>query len=201
LVAITGLEKPDYALLAVAVKLLPSWVVGLVAGGAALTALLFMAVAALSISGLFSKNILALIKPDMKDSELIWGARLMMALSLTAGVLLALYSPNLVANLLALGYFGFTQPVVAIMFGFFWKGATKWGILAGLVVGVAAIFLIDTVPYALNKGAVALLINLVVAVVVSLLTKQDSEVVKRFEAYRTAKIKTLTGKNTGPATV
>ncbi|HWR40231.1 MAG TPA: sodium:solute symporter family protein [Patescibacteria group bacterium] len=200
LVAITGLEKPDYALLAVAVKLLPNWVVGLVAGGAALTAILFMAVAALSISGLFSKNILALIKPDMKEAGLVWGARAMMALSLTAGVLLALFSPNLVANLLALGYFGFTQPVVAILFGFFWKGATKWGVLAGLVVGVAAIFLIDTVPYALNKGAVALIINLVVTVVVSLLTKQDNEVVQRFEAYRTAKLKIQSGKKEASTT-
>ena len=201
LVSITGLEKPDYALLAVAVKLLPSWLVGLVAGGAALTAILFMAVAALSISGLFSKNILAVVKPDLGEAQLIWGARAMMAFSLTIGVLLALFSPNLVANLLAIGYFGFTQPLVAILFGFFWKRATKWGVSAGLVAGVAAIFLINTVPYALNKGFIALLINLMVAVSVSLLTKQDSEVVKRFESYRTAKLKNLTGKNAESASV
>ncbi|MDR3573876.1 MAG: sodium:solute symporter family protein [Anaerolineaceae bacterium] len=190
LVAITGLEKPDYALLAVAVKLLPSWLVGLVAGGAALTAILFMAVAALAIAGLFSRNVLAVIKPDMTESQQILGARAMMVVSLVIGVLLALFSPNLVANLLAIGYFGFTQPVVAILFGFFWKGSTKWGVSAGLVAGVAAIFLMTTVPYALNKGFVALLINLAVTVVVSLLTKQDSEVERRYDTFWNGKIKT-----------
>ncbi|MBP2638741.1 MAG: sodium:solute symporter [Firmicutes bacterium] len=190
LVAIPGLEKADYALLAVAVKLLPGWMVGLLAGGAALTAILFMAVAALSISGLFSKNILAIVKPDFSENQLVWGARVMMAASLTLGVLLAIYSPNLVANLLAMGYFGFTQTVVAIMFGFFWKGSTKWGIFAGLLAGVGSLFLMTSVPYGLNKGCVALVINLVVAIIVSLLTKQDSEVIKRFEAYRTTKLKT-----------
>jgi SSS family solute:Na+ symporter len=196
LVAIPGLEKADYALLAVAVKLMPGWMVGLIAGGAALTAILFMAVAALSISGLFSKNILAIAKPDLEEKHLVLGARVMMAASLTVGVLFAIFSPNLVANLLAMGYFGFTQPVVAILFGFFWKGSTKWGIVAGLVAGVASLFFMTTVPYALNKGSVALLINLVVAVIVSLLTKQDSEVIKRFEAYRNTKIRSTLVKGT-----
>lgn len=190
LVQITGLEKPDYALLAVAVKVLPNWIVGLIAGGAALTAILFMAVAALAISGLFSKNILKVIKPDMSESNLIWGARMMMALSLIVGVLLALFSPGLVANLLALGYFGFTQPLVAILLGFFWKRTTKQGVCAGLIVGIASIFLIGTVPYAINKGAVALLINLMVTVAVSLVTRQDQQVKDRFELYWNAKLNT-----------
>ncbi|MBP1763490.1 MAG: sodium:solute symporter [Firmicutes bacterium] len=198
LVAVTGLEKPDYALLAVAVKLLPGWVVGLVAGGAALTAILFMAVAALAISGLFSKNILKVIRPDMSEIQLIWGARAMMAMSLTAGVLLALFSPGLVANLLAMSYFGTTQCVVPIVLGFLWKRATKQGICAGLVVGVAVIFLITTVPYGINKGAVALLINLAVTVIVSLLTKQDGKVAKRFEDYHTVNLKKFAGENSKP---
>ncbi|MDU2064159.1 MAG: sodium:solute symporter family protein [Sporomusaceae bacterium] len=191
LVAIPGLEKADYALLAAAVKLLPSWLVGLIAAGAALTAILFMAVAALSISGLFSKNILAVVKPNLAEQELILGARIMMAVSLGLGVYFAIFSPNLVANLLALGYFGFTQPVVAILFGFFWKRSTQWGVISGLALGIAYLFLGGVAPWGINKGLIALFLNLIVAVIVSLLTKQDAEVKRRFEAYHESDLSTV----------
>lgn len=135
----------------------------------------------------------------MSEIQLIWGARAMMAMSLTAGVLLALFSPGLVANLLAMSYFGTTQCVVPIVLGFLWKRATKQGICAGLVVGVAVIFLITTVPYGINKGAVALLINLAVTVIVSLLTKQDGKVAKRFEDYHTVNLKKFASENSKPA--
>ena len=187
LVAIPGLEKADYALLAVAVKHLPTWVVGLIAGGGALTAILVMAFTALSVGGMFSKNILGVIKPDMAQAQMVRLTQVATALFLAAGVIMTLYFPTLMASVINASYAGLTQPFVAIMFAFFWQKATKWGVGAGLVAGTVSLFLMNTVPYALNKGMVALVINVVVAVVVSLLTKPDSVATARYTAYRTVK--------------
>jgi Na+/proline symporter len=64
------------------------------------------------------------------------------------------------------------------------------GIGAGIIAGVASIFLITTAPWGLNKGFVALFINIVVTVVVSLMTKADDETVRRFELFKTVTRKT-----------
>ena len=67
---IPDLPNKDFALLAVAVQTLPEWVIGIIAGGGALTAILVMAISALCVGGLFSKNILGVIKPDMKEKNM-----------------------------------------------------------------------------------------------------------------------------------
>lgn len=187
LATIPGLAKPDYALLAVVVQNLPSWVVGLVAGGGALTAILVMAITALCVGGSFSKNILGVVKPDMGQKQMILWTRIVTAVFLVTAGLMALYFPQLMAGVITVAYSGLTQTFIAIIFGFIWKGATKWGVGAGMVLGVITLFVIKTVPFGLNKGFVALVINLVVAVVVSLLTKPGSEAVKRFDVFKAIK--------------
>jgi len=183
LLTIPGLKVPDYALLAVSVSLLPSWLVGLMAGGAALTGILVMAVTALTVGGLFSKNILGVINPDMKQTQMVRWTQVATAIFLIGGVILALYYPTLMASVVTVAYSGLTQTFVGMMFAFLWKRSTKWGVGAGLLVGTVTLFLLKTVPYGLNKGLIALLINLLVAVVVSLMTTPDQETVSRFEAY------------------
>jgi len=186
-----GLENKDFALLAVVVENLPEWVVGLVAGGGALTAILVMAITALCVGGLFSKNILGVIKPDMPEKNMVAWTRIATGVFLFFGVMSALYFPQLMANVITLAYSGLTQTFIAIFFGFFWKGATKYGVGAGIVVGILTIFVIKfmalVVPFGLNAGFVALTLNLITAVVISLVTKPDSETIKRFEAFRAVK--------------
>ena len=183
LLTVPGLKVPDYALLAVYVRLLPSWVVGLMAGGAALTGVLVMAVSALAVGGLFSKNVLGVVKPDMGQRQMVRWTQMATASFLIGGVVLALYYPALIARVVTIAYSGLTQTFVGMMFAFFWRRSTKWGVGAGLLVGTAMLFLLQTVPYGLNKGFIALLINLFVAVVVSLITKPDPETESRFDAY------------------
>lgn len=135
---IPDLPNKDFALLAIAVDTLPEWTIGLIAGGGALTAILVMAISALCVGGLFSKNILGVIKPDMPQ-----------------------------------------------------KSMTKWGVGAGIIAGVVSLAMIKNlmpVPwFGMNFGFWALLINLAVAFLVSLLTKPDALAVKRFEAFKAAK--------------
>lgn len=189
---IPGLENKDFALLAV-IENLPQAVVGLVAGGGALTAILVMAITALCVGGLFSKNILGVIKPDLEEKKMVLWTRVATGVFLFFGVMSALYFPQLMANVITLAYSGLTQTFIAIFFGFFWKGATKWGVGSGMVMGVLTIFVfkffITTVPFGLNPGFIALVINLAFAVVISLITKSDPEAMRRFEQFKAVKSK------------
>ena len=105
-------------------------------------------------------------------------------LALTGGVILALFYPPLMLSVVTVSYSGLTQTFVGILLACTWKGATKWGIGAGLAAGVSYLFLAGAVPYGLNMGFVALIINFTVAIVVSLLTKTDREAIARFDAYK-----------------
>ncbi len=184
LVNIPGLEKPDFALLAVAVQHLPGWVIGTIAGGGALTAILVMAFTALSVGGLFSKNILAVIKPDMGQAQMVRWTQIVTAVFLAAGVVMTLYYPALMAGVITVSYSGLTQTFVGLFFAFFWKGCTKWGVGAGLLAGVIYLFLPVAAPYGLNKGIIAMAINVLASVLVSLLTQPDAETQGRFEIYK-----------------
>lgn len=188
---IPDLPNKDFALLAIAVNTLPEWVIGLIAGGGALTAILVMAISALCVGGLFSKNILGVIKPNMPQKRMVGWTRVATAVFLIFGMLTALYFPALMANVITLAYGGLTQTFIAVIFGFFWKGATKWGVGSGIIAGVIALALIKNFmavpPLGMNFGFWALLINLAVATLVSLMTKPDEIAIKRFEIFKSAK--------------
>jgi solute:Na+ symporter, SSS family len=179
-----GLANPDNALLTVVVNTLPSWLVGLVAGGAALTAILVMAFVSLCVGGLFSKNILGVLKPGLSDKSMALSTRVVTGIFLACSAFFSLYFPALMLGVIALSYSGLTQFFVSIFFGFTWKRATKWGIVSGFVVSITSLFMITTLPYGIAKGFVALLINFAVTIIVSLLTKPDSEAVLRYEQLR-----------------
>ncbi|MEG1929879.1 MAG: sodium:solute symporter family protein [Anaerovorax sp.] len=185
---IPNLENQDFALLAIVVETLPDWCIGLVAGAGALTAILVMAITALCVGGLFSKNILGVIKPDMPQSKMAVWTRVATGVFLVFGVLTALYFPALMANVVTLAYGGLSQTFFAVALGFVWKKATKWGMGAGIITGVGTLAFIinvmDASPLGMNPGFWAIVMNLVVVVVVSLFTKPDAETTRRFELYR-----------------
>lgn len=188
---IPELANKDYALLSVAISIFPDWVIGMIAGGGALTAILVMAISALCVGGLFSKNILGVIRPETSQKAMTNWTRVVTAVFLIFGMLTALYFPALMASVITLAYGGLSQTFVAVFLGFFWKGATKWGVGAGLLSGVATlsgiINLMDASPLGINPGFWALTVNFIVAIVVSLMTKPDVATAKRFEAFQMAK--------------
>lgn len=186
---IPNLANKDYALLAVAGETLPHWTMGVIAGGGALTAILVMAISALCVGGLFSKNILGVIKPEMPQSRMVVWTRLATAVFLLFGMITALYFPSLMGNVIMIAYGGLSQTFVAIFLGFFWKRANKWGVGSGIVCGVSALAyltLSGTSILGVNSGFWALGINFIVTIVVSLMTKTDKEAVRRFEIFKLA---------------
>lgn len=187
LLSLPGLEKPDYAILAVAMTYLPSWVVGLIAGGIALTGTLVICVTALSIGGLFSKNVLQLLKPDISERSLVSSVRIITAVVLLVGGIMAVYTPNMMATIITVSFNGMSQLCVAFAFALFWKKGNKEGIIAGLIVGVSFLFLFTgPTPWALNKGLCALTLNFAVAILVSLFTPTPASNMARFEEFKKA---------------
>jgi SSS family solute:Na+ symporter len=185
LINLPGLPK-DTAVLAVAATYLPKWLLGLIAGGIALTAVLVVSVNALSIAGLFSKNIFRLIRPKATDNELILCVRIITFLALTIGAVTAIALPNLLANILKISYMGMAQLLVAFIFAFFWKKATPLGIVSGIIFGFLILLFAWNMDsfHGVNKGCVALLVNFAVALLVSFLTGTRGNAPERYEEYK-----------------
>lgn len=182
LVTVSGLKNPDDAFMGMIVKNVPGWVVGICAAGGALTCMLVLADISLSIGGIVSRNIISLIKPDARPEAAVVWARLFIAVFLAVSVSLTIYFPSLLLGLINVAYFGVTQFLPGVLAIIFWKRASKWGIAAGLIVGVCCVFLFGNfsiVPFGLNKGMIALLVNAVVMVTVSLMCAPDERSIER----------------------
>ncbi len=173
------LKTPDMAFMSLVKQIFPSWALGLVGGAGALACMIPAADLLLSTSMLFTKGIYGkTVGKDAtpeKTAKVAKGA----VLGLTAIALcLAIFLPNMLVNLLLTGYSGVTQFFPMIVLGLFWHKGTKIAAFSGLLVGEALVFglilgKMDPTPILgmnLNAGFVALVANLVVYVVVSLLT-------------------------------
>ncbi|MDR2198376.1 MAG: sodium:solute symporter family protein [Deltaproteobacteria bacterium] len=198
LVNLPGLEK-DTAVLAVAALYLPEWLLGLIAGGVALTAVLVVSVNALSIAGLFSRNVYRVLKPRADERELIVCVKAATFLALAAGALAAVKFPNLLANILKMSYSGMAQLLSAFVFAFFWKRATPLGVVAGICLGFVCLALFWNQPsfYGVNKGCAALAVNFAAGALVSLTGIRQTRAPERYLEYARSTPWTFSGKEKG----
>lgn len=179
LVLVPALKTPDMAFMVIVQQIFPGWALGLVGGAGALACMIPAADLLLSTSMLFSRNVYGRTIGQNTSPENMARIAKLVVLVLTAVALsLAIFLPNMLVNLLLTGYSGVTQFFPLLVLGLCWKKATKLGACAGLIVGEFLVFALilgkmDPLAYAglnLNAGFVALLANVVVFVVVSLLT-------------------------------
>ena len=84
----------------------------------------------------------------------------------------AIYSSTTLVSLLLLGYAGITQFFPGVVLGLYWKRATMPAVFAGIAVGVATVAFLALTQrdpfFGFNAGFVALCLNFVVTVTVSL---------------------------------
>jgi len=166
---IPGLSNGDLSLLAIVRKAFPAWMLGVIGGAGALTAMVPAAVLILTASTLFSKNLYRpIFAPAMTDDQVAGLARIMVVVLSLVSLLLAIFSSTTLVSLLLLGYAGVTQFFPGVVLALFWKRVTMLGVFAGLITGVAcATFLIlsNRDPFAgVNAGFLALCINFAVAI-------------------------------------
>lgn len=172
---VPGLANGDLSLLSVVRKTFPPWFLGVVGGAGALTAMVPSAILTLTAATLVAKN---LYRPffahEMDEAQVAKLARRLAIVLMAVALFFALKSSSAIVALLLLGYAGVTQFFPGIVLGLFWGRASRYGVLCGLVIGIStAVFLVLTGRdplLGLNAGFVALVLNFIVTIVVSLLT-------------------------------
>lgn len=187
----TPLKTPDMAFMAVVRQLFPGWALGLVGGAGALACMIPAADLLLSTSMLFTRNIYSkTIGKNTDPDDLIKVARISLLALTTIALCLAIFLPNMLVNLLLTGYSGVTQFFPMIVLGLYWKKSTRLGAYAGLLVGELLVFSLilgkmDPFPFAglnLNAGFVALVCNLIVFILVSLMTSTPEVEAKKLNS-------------------
>jgi len=172
---VPGLQNGDMSLLTIVRKSFPAWFLGIIGGAGALTAMVPAAIFTLTAATLFAKNLYRpLFAPAMTDDQIARLARgMVVALSLIC-LYFAVYSSTTLVSLLLLGYSGVTQFFPGVVLGLYWKRATLRGVFAGLVTGVATVGLLAVTKrdpfFGFNAGFVALCLNFIVTVALSLET-------------------------------
>jgi solute:Na+ symporter, SSS family len=163
-----AVHSANGAFMVAALQLLPHWAIGIVVAGAALTGLLVLAGTSLAIGPLVSRNLFGHV-PEQKQRG---AAQLVIVLYLALSIVLTLAAPSLLTTILNTAFYGITQffpGMVAIMF---FRRAHPLAIAAGIIVGdvLSVTFFALKVPtHDLNIGAIALLVNVAILIVGSLL--------------------------------
>ena len=175
LLLLPGLQNGDMSLLLLARKSFPPWFLGIIGGAGALTAMVPSAIILLTASTLAGKNVVRpIFAPHMSDAGVARLAKGLVLLLSLVSVYFALHSSATLVSLLLLGYAGVTQFFPGVVLGLFWSPATAAGVFAGLVAGIgleATLLLTKHDPvYGVNAGFLALLVNMMVAVLMSLVS-------------------------------
>ncbi len=156
-------------------KTFPPWFLGVVGGAGALTAMVPSAILILTASTLFAKNFFRpIFAPSMSDDAVVKLAKVASVVLMAVALLFALSGARTIVALLLLGYAGVTQFFPGVVLGLYWSRASRSGVFSGLVVGIATVTFLTLSgrdPFmGLNAGFVALILNFIVTVAVSLLS-------------------------------
>ncbi|THH41158.1 sodium:solute symporter family protein [Neolewinella litorea] len=175
---------------------LPAWVIALVAAGGLAAALSTAAGLLLVISTAVSRDLMRKqIKPNMSEAEELWWARGGAAVAVLVAAYFGVNPPGFVAATVALA-FGLAAASFfpAIVLGIFDRRMNRAGAVAGMVVGTVLMFgymavyrlgwFVEEVPapetwwFGISPegfGSVAMVVNLVVALVISRFTPPPPE--------------------------
>lgn len=175
ILVVPGLANGDLALLTLVRQSYPAWFLGLMGAAGALTAMVPAAILILASATLFAKNFYRpIISPDMTDNQVAKLAKILVVVITLVSLYFAIYSSSTLVALLLLGYAGVTQFFPGVVLGLYWRRVTTTGVFAGMITGigiVAYLVLNKMDPFlGLNAGFVALCVNAIVTVGISLVT-------------------------------
>lgn len=175
---LAGTQPPDGNLNAVLLQFVtdryPPWAIGLMAGGAALLALVPGSILLLGAASIFGRNVVLPLKRDLGDAAQLWVSRAAMVAFAGIAVWLTLTSNKSLVEigLSAYGAIGMLAP--GVFLAFLWPRASAIGVFAGIVAGYVALLLPAAAPLwqrifpEWDTGLVAMLVNVVVAILASL---------------------------------
>ena len=182
---IPHLEDQDMALLQLSLQTFPHWVVGLIGAAGLLAALVPGSMLMMATATLVARNIYQTLNTRASDTQVVGLAKWLVPVVALVAVYFTLAGGQGIVTLLLLGYSFVTQLFPALLLSLFPRHfGTKQGAAAGIVVGVASVAYItltettisQLLPFLpsglaeINAGIVALVFNVIVLIVVSLMT-------------------------------
>ncbi|HMM21070.1 MAG TPA: sodium:solute symporter family protein [Selenomonadales bacterium] len=175
LLTIPGMKNGDLAFLTLVRQTYPAWFMGFIGAAGAITAMVPASVILIGASTLLAKNVYhTMFNPDASEKSVTLMARGIVIVLTALSLYLAIYVPNMLVNLLLIGYNGVTQFFPAVALGLIWRRVTKAGVFAGVITGIAIVAFLtfnNLDPFlGFNGGFVALVVNSLVTVAVSLAT-------------------------------
>ncbi|MFD1359868.1 sodium:solute symporter [Fictibacillus halophilus] len=185
---VPGLEGPeaDLALLKISIETFDPWVVGIIGAAGILTALVPGSMILMAAATLLAKNVYQVVNPKVTDNQVSKTARYLVPVVALIAVFFTFKGGNTLVTLLLMGYSLVTQLFPTLIFSLMKNNfVTKQGAFAGIGSGVATVAYITItgstvgslfpfLPQAIqdfNVGIIAMIINIVILVVVSLATK------------------------------
>ena len=177
---------------------LPAWVVGLIVAGGLAAALSTAAGLLLVISTSISHDLLKKnLNPKISEKGELWAARIAIAVAVIGAGLAGLNPPGFVAEVVALAFgLAASSFFPAIILGIFDKRMNKEGAISGMIVGIlfTAIYIFyfkpqlggpgtpDSYLFGISPegiGTIGMLINFIIAIIVSRFTKPTPERIKQ----------------------
>lgn len=162
----------NLAMFKLVVDSLPAWAVGVTGVAAALSSIVPMAVFMLVIGTMWGKSVLGTV-PALagRPRRQRLAAQVVVVVAGSLALVLTYLTPNTLVRLSLISYEGMAQLVPMVLLGLMWRRLTLWGAVSGLVAGatlVCALVFTEHDPlWGVNAGALALGVNLVVALAVS----------------------------------
>jgi sodium/proline symporter len=142
----------------------------------------------------FSKSIYhGIMKKDASDKQVLRMTRITLLVISAIAILIALDENSVIFDVVSFAWAGFGATFGPLMlFSLFWKRTTRAGAIAGMLSGGIMVFVWDGLiapiggVFAIYELLPAFLISCIAIVVVSLLTKEPSDDVKKeFELAKT----------------
>jgi SSS family solute:Na+ symporter len=177
IVAIPAVKDSNAALVTLVAEVYPSWFIGLVAAAGMLVAIVPAAVLLLTVGTVFSQNVYRPLAPHAGDSQRLLAARLASVVATLIAAALAVHSVSTIVAIILVVYAAIAQIAPGFVLSLLWRRVSAWGVAAGTIIGVVGVTfppaedLLKSVSFRGNVGFTAFIVNFVVVVLVSLITK------------------------------
>jgi len=176
----------DLALFKLSVKTFDPWFVGVIGATGVLTALVPGSMILMTAATLIANNLYRAVNPSADDVQVAWLAKLLVPLVALVAVFFTLKGGETIVALLLMGYSFVTQLFPSLILSLAQRNiATREGAAAGIIAGVATVAAVSLSGASLHKlawlpaqiqdlniGIIALVVNFIVLVVVSLATRR-----------------------------
>lgn len=170
------LESADDVLLSLVINTadFSPWLIGVMLSGALAAAMSTGANLAHTAATVTARDLVGVLRPGMSDDQVVRLTKMLVVVISLAAYLLALLNPSSLVVLLLGAYGVIVQLMPLTLAVLFWPRATRTGAYAGLIMGSGVTLLFTFVfetPFDIHAGIWGLIVNSVVLVGVSLLTK------------------------------